>query len=89
MSRAAPAHARLRPLGEPRSVRVETDGQGVPVAVSLPRRRPVVAIRESWRIDDEWWRRPISRAYHVVVLDNGRLLTLFRDRLLNRWYLQD
>lgn len=36
-------------------------------------------IREIWRIDDEWWRRPISRLYHEVVLVTGAILTLYRD----------
>jgi hypothetical protein len=48
----------------------------------------VAVVRERWRIDDEWWRRPISRAYHAVVLDDGRSVTLYRDLLEERWYAQ-
>ena len=46
------------------------------------------AVRERWRIDDEWWRSPISREYLAVVLDDGRVLTLYRDLADDRWYAQ-
>ena len=48
----------------------------------------VAAIREVWRIDDEWWRRPISRLYHEVVLENGKLLTLYLDLVDGGWWEQ-
>ena len=47
----------------------------------------IEAIRESWRIDDEWWRRPISRLYHEVVLETGAILTLYRDLEEGGWYV--
>lgn len=80
--------ARLRPLAEPRPVEVRADTHGEPLAVVLDRRPvPVVAVRERWRIDDEWWRRPVARMYHLVVLDGGALLTLYRDLVDDRWYV--
>ena len=39
-----------------------------------------------WRIDDEWWRSPISRLYYQVVLENGRVMTLYRDLTDECWY---
>ncbi len=48
----------------------------------------VACIREIWRIDDEWWRRPISRLYHQVVLENGKMMTLYRDLVEGGWYVQ-
>ncbi|MEQ9399514.1 MAG: hypothetical protein RJQ04_10165 [Longimicrobiales bacterium] len=82
---------RLRPLGRPRVVDVRTDEHGEPVHVRLPGRpaRRVEAIRERWRIDDEWWRTPISRDYRAVVLDDGRHVTLYHDLLDRRWYAQN
>ena len=53
---------------------------------SPPARWP--SVREAWRIDDEWWRRPISRDYRAVVLDDGRPVTLYHDLLDGRWYAQ-
>jgi hypothetical protein len=84
-----PGTPRLRPIDLPRPVRVRTDGSGQPVAVH-GRRGPVriEAIREAWRIDDEWWRIPVSRSYFQVVLEGGRPLLLFHDRVEDRWYFQ-
>jgi len=48
----------------------------------------VEAVRERWRIDDEWWRSSISRVYLTVILDDGRPITLYRDLLDGRWYAQ-
>ena len=80
--------SRLVPLDEPRTVTVRTDGRGVPVAVAPEDRLlEVEAVRETWRIDDEWWRRPVTRLYHAVVLENGALATVFRDLEDGRWYL--
>ena len=71
---------KLRALNEPKPATVHADGHGAPVAVVHGRKRlRVEAIRETWRIDDEWWRRPISRLYHCVVLENGKSITLYRD----------
>ncbi len=80
----------LRPLGSPRLVDVRTDEAGEPTHVRLAGRpaRRVEAVRERWRIDDEWWRTPLSREYRAVVLDDGRPLTLYHDLLDGRWYVQ-
>jgi hypothetical protein len=48
----------------------------------------IAQIRESWRIDDEWWRRPVSREYHQVVLESGKVTTLYLDLAEGGWYLQ-
>lgn len=81
---------RLRPLDRPRPVVVRTDEAGEPAYVRLPGRtaRRVEAVRERWRIDDEWWRHAISREYRAVVLDDGRAVTLFHDLMEDRWYAQ-
>jgi hypothetical protein len=76
---------RLIPLGVPVPIRVRMDAAGDPVEVL---RLPIAAIRERWRIDDEWWRRPISRLYYEVVLENGRLLILYRDLVEGGWWRQ-
>jgi hypothetical protein len=71
-------------------VDVRADEEGEPVYVRLTGRpaRKVASVREAWRIDDEWWRQPISREYRAVVLDDGRLVTLYHDLLDGRWYAQ-
>ncbi len=79
----------MRSLNLPRAVGVRTDPSGEPLAVQ-GRRAPVgvEGIRERWRIDDEWWRVPISRLYYDLVLEGGRAVTLYRDLCTGRWYLQ-
>ena len=88
--------ARLRPLGSPRGARVVLDEADRPVAVvdDRPARgrscrtRRIAAVRERWRIDDEWWRAPLSREYLSVVLEDGRPLTLYHDRVEGGWWVQ-
>ncbi len=67
---------------------VRTDGEGRPAVIRLdgkPRR--VLAIREEWQIDDEWWRVPISRRYTALVLEDGRPVTVYVDLEDGRWYV--
>ncbi|MEX0856219.1 MAG: hypothetical protein WD056_01500 [Gemmatimonadota bacterium] len=97
---AAP-DARLRPLDSPFPIRVRVDPEGRPVELlRAPERRTpeekrrrgservgrVMAIRETWRIDDEWWRRPISRLYHEIILESGRILVIYRDLVEGGWW---
>lgn len=73
----------------PLAVAAEQGPDGaLPCAVGWRGRwRRVVAVVERWRLDDEWWREPeIARDYFTVVLDDGRYLTLFHDRLADRWW---
>jgi hypothetical protein len=69
---------------------VEADGEGRPIAVWLSGRRlPVEELLESWRIDDEWWRpRAISRLYYRVLLEDGRVVDVYRDLVSGRWWRQ-
>ena len=89
------AASRLKPLGSPQGARVRVDEAGTPVAVVVGKRRGmplrplrVTAIRERWRIDDEWWRRPLSRDYASVVLEDGRSMILYLDRIEGGWWVQ-
>lgn len=78
---------KLRPLATPAPALVRTDESERPVATGSDLLR-VVQIREIWRIDDEWWREPISRLYFEVVLENGKRPILYRDLTTGRWYRQ-
>ena len=49
----------------------------------------VASILEEWRIDDEWWRTPISRRYVTLVLENGRTVTIYEDLVEGGWYRQN
>ena len=80
---------RLRPLKSPSPVRVRIDDEGLPAELHRKGKRlRVLAVRERWRIDDEWWRDPISREYYALVLEDGRPVVLFRDLVAGGWYWQ-
>jgi len=89
-TRAAARGHRLRPLNQPRPVQVEADESGEPRAVVLGReRRVVAAVQDRWRIDDEWWRkRPVSRLYYSLLLEDGRVVTVYQDLIGLRWARQ-
>lgn len=79
---------RLRPLNQPRPISVECHGPR-PVALLLSSGR--VAIQEvagQWRVEEGWWDIPITRWYFRLVLEDGRVLTVFWDRLTGDWYAQ-
>ena len=80
---------RLRPLNEPRILEVDAAPNGDPKAVLWKGNYlRVIALRDSWRIDDEWWRDEISRRYFVADLESGRQLTLYYDLLEDAWFAQ-
>ena len=80
---------KLRPLNRPRPVQVVSDGHGVPTKVrTRGRMKQVTAILETWRIDDEWWREVISRAYFSLLFEDGGHLTVYHDLVESRWYCQ-
>jgi|GEM_PF-89780 len=51
-------------------------------------RQAVESILETWHVDDEWWREPVSRRYVEVILKGGKHLVLYEDLNLNDWYMQ-
>jgi len=82
------ATRRLRRLDAPRDIRVKADAEGRPLRVARARRVLAVdQVLEGWRIDDEWWRAPISRRYFAVVLEDGAHLTLYHDLVGGGWYV--
>lgn len=60
--------------------------RAAPIDPPVPRR--VIAVVDSWRLDDEWWREPLSRRYFEIVLDDGTHLVVFQDLASGEWFLQ-
>src|SRR5947209_6168482 len=55
-----PFHPSPRPSAEAAEQRLAPDaGPGSPETADPPIRRPVESVGEVWRVDDEWWRRPV------------------------------
>jgi hypothetical protein len=52
---------------------VEVDSQGRPAAVTWQRRELVREVVNQWRVDDDWWRVPISRTYYTLRMPTARL----------------
>ena len=50
--------------------------------------KDIEAIIETWRVDDEWWRAPISRRYVEVILAGGKHVVLYEDLTSNDWFMQ-
>jgi hypothetical protein len=89
-SRAPLRTDRLRAVNEPQPVTVDLNESGL-MTVGRPDGRTVgkvEAILESWRIDDEWWRRTIARNYMEVMLEGGKRMVLFQDLLTGQWFAQ-
>jgi hypothetical protein len=80
MTRLVPGH----PL-----VQVETDADGIPVRLRLNgAAHGEVGICNRWRVDDDWWRTPVVRAYFKVVTRDGLLCTVYLDELRGTWHLE-
>ncbi len=64
--------------------------EGRPFAVRFKKRPMLVKdVINMWRIDEEWWRKPISRIYFSLELENGAHLTVFNDLSSGAWYRQN
>src|SRR6266550_641685 len=91
-SRAPVRTDRLRALNVPEPVRVELDAVGRPTAVrrsgGQETKAAVETILDTWRMDDEWWRQPISRRNFAVVLEGGQRVVLFEDLVTGDWFAQ-
>ena len=75
----------LLPLGRVAAVAV-TEIQSVPRTVES---RSVRKVIDLWEVDTEWWMpEPARRRYWRLVLDGGRLLTVYRDLATGQWYRQ-
>ena len=81
---------RLRAVNEPQPMTVDLDESGLMTVGRSDGRTvgKVEAILESWRIDDEWWRRTIARNYMEVMLEGGKRMVLFQDLLTGQWFAQ-
>ena len=82
--------SRIRPLNVPQPIEVKADERGWPVAVRVGHHWLPAQVVDRWRIDDEWWReRGVVRVYYLVLVESGRLITVYQDMLIHAWATQD
>lgn len=69
---------------QPSPVLVEVGMTGQPEKVAG---KKVVAIRESWLVEDRWWTDvAVRRRYWEVLTEAGRVSVIFRDIERGKWY---
>jgi hypothetical protein len=68
-------------------IEVETDAEGRLVAIRWSGRREPVEVCNRWRIEEGWWREPITRDYFKVVGQRW-LALVYRDRGDDSWHLE-
>ena len=84
-----------QPLNMPSVIDVTTRPDGWPASVRETRNGRVVSHRvdrvvDMWELEDEWWRaKPIQRRYFRLVMDSGRVLTVFKDLSTSEWFHQN
>ena len=82
----APGAARPARLNAPRPALVHAGFDGTPQDVN---RRPVMLVREEWRVVDRWWTDdPVSRRYFDLVLEGGERCVVYRDVEEGAWFTQ-
>ena len=78
-----------RLYGDHPLIQVETDGDGRPLRLRLDgSTHGEVGVCNRWRVDDDWWRNLVARAYYKVVTRDGLLCTLYLDELRGTWHLE-
>ncbi|HSH22294.1 MAG TPA: hypothetical protein VK992_06750 [Candidatus Caenarcaniphilales bacterium] len=76
-----------RLLGHHPLINVDLDAHGRPSVLRWAGGAEQVAVCNQWRIEEAWWRRPVSRDYYKLV--GERLLALvYLDRLDGSWHLE-
>jgi hypothetical protein len=87
-SRTPSRAGQLRPLNQPRRIEVVVERERPVTLIDGQDRHRIVQIQDTWIIDDEWWRDPISRQYFQVVLEGGIVRTIYHDRASGTWHAQ-
>jgi hypothetical protein len=76
-----------RLLGHHPRIDVELDAAGRPAVLRWPGGSERVEVCNQWRVDEEWWRRPISRDYFKLAGDH-LLALVYLDRVDGSWHLE-
>jgi hypothetical protein len=48
-----------------------------------------IEVQDTYRTDDRWWsEEPVARQYYELLLEDGRVVTVFRDEIAGSWWVQ-
>ena len=76
-----------RLVGHHPLIHVELDRAGPAFCPALGCGAEAVEVCNQWRIEEAWWRRPVSRDYYKLA--GNRLLALvYLDRVDGTWHLE-
>ncbi len=84
-----------QPLNMPVPVQVSaTLDEQLTSIVETDKGRPIESqveqIIDLWEIEDDWWRKkPIQRRYVRLLMDTGRVMTIFKDLSSGEWFRQE
>ena len=85
---------RLWPVGSPINITGAVASDGVaeytrPASFTWQgQTHQVNEITREWRVDIDWWRGRVWRAYFKLSTDTGLLVVIYQDLLNGEWYLQ-
>lgn len=71
----------------PRAIEVDLDAAGQPQRLRWEGTSMPVEVCNRWRVEEAWWRRPVSRDYFKLA--GAKLLALvYLDRIDGTWHLE-
>jgi hypothetical protein len=76
-----------RLLGHHPVIDVDLDEQGQPWRLRWAGGSEPVEVCNRWRVDEAWWRRPVSRDYYKLA-GTGLLALVYLDRVDQTWHLE-
>ena len=76
-----------RLLGHHPQIDVDLDARGQPARLRWETGSEQVEVCNRWRIEEAWWRRPVSRDYYKLVGEH-LLALVYLDRVDGTWHLE-
>jgi len=76
-----------RMLGHHPVIDIELDSRGQPARLRWDGGAEQVEVCNRWRIEEAWWRRPVSRDYYKLVGRN-LLALVYLDLVDGTWHLE-
>lgn len=69
------------------ALEVRPQADGLPAALRTPTGwRDVAEIASRWRVETDWWRRPVLRDYFRCLLSDGECVDVYQDLATATWH---